>query len=105
MTKVTSFAPFLERLQQSEMPLDRTRSSSATPSSANVTDHILQALQVTNVVDPSILLNTGLDFVEMGRAIERLRSLDGIVMTDINGRQVIQRGPKFGEVLSLLSLS
>lgn len=66
------------------------------------TQHILIALRQSESIDPSALLSTGLDFLELGRAIERLKSLEAIQMVDSpNGRQLIRRGPKYLEVCSL----
>lgn len=100
---VNSFGVFLETLQQVDVAeTARTvRSSSAPAPEGNATAHILHSLQRSEKVHPAAL---GLNFVELGRALERLLSLQAIRMVEENGREVIQRGEKFDDVCSLLSL-
>ena len=106
MSKINSFGVFLERLQAPDDARNALQRSIApdSPSVTNVTEGILQSLRANASLDPSALLSSGHDLVEVGRATERLRSLDAIQMADENGRQVIRRGPKYEEVCALLAL-
>lgn len=107
MRKVNSFGTFLESLQEtapSEAPRERSATATSAPPSGNANGLILTSLQYTPSVDPSELLGNGLDFVELGRAVERLRSLDAIQMLDSpSGRQLIHRGPKYDDVFALFT--
>jgi hypothetical protein len=97
---VNPFGVFLERMQQPNVG-EESRTRSSAPQDVDATAAVLYALQASNVVDPSSL---GLDFVELGRALDRLRSLQAIELSDQNGRQVIRRAEKFDDVCSLLKL-
>lgn len=104
MTKINPFGVFLERLQQPDaVVVEPQQRSAESPAVRDVTGTILQSLR-SGSVDPTALLDVGLDLVEVGRALDRLRSLDSIQMVTENGRQMIRRGPKYEEVCELLAL-
>jgi len=101
---INNFGVFLEKLQRAGLTEGgRTRSATpaATPAGGDATERIMLALRDQPVVDPSGL---GLNFVELGRAVERLLSLQAVTTAEENGRQVIRRGDKFDDVCSLLKL-
>lgn len=101
---INSFGVFLENLQRAGLTEGgRTRSAvpAAAAAGADATERIMLALRDESVVDPSGL---GLNFVELGRAVERLLSLQAVTTAEENGRQVIRRGDKFDDVCSLLKL-
>lgn len=98
---VNPFGVFLERMQQPHAAGPSRTRSAALPVDADATRTILHSLQGADVIDPASL---GLDFVELGRALDRLRSLRAIELADQNGRQVVRRAEKFDDVCSLLDL-
>jgi hypothetical protein len=99
---VNSFGVFLGNLQRAGLTEgDRTRSAAPAAVGADATERIMVALRDKPVVDPSGL---GLNFVELGHAVERLLSLRAVTTAEENGRQVIRRGDKFDDVCFLLKL-
>ena len=102
---INNFGVFLEKLQRAGLT-EGGRTRSATPAAApagggDATERIMLALRDQPVIDPTAL---GLNFVELGRAVERLLSLQAVTTADENGRQVIRRGEKFDDVCFLLKL-
>jgi hypothetical protein len=99
---VNSFGVFLENLQRAGLTEGgRTRSAAPPAVDTDATERIMQALRDKSVVDPSGL---GLNYVELGHAVERLLSLQAVTTAEENGRQVICRGDKFDDVRFLLKL-
>jgi hypothetical protein len=100
------FGTFLETLENTRSaPSIASREQRSVPVAAssvrrpgNATDEILSALQVKESVDPAELLAGGMDMVELGQAIERLRSLDAISVGDPGSKQIIKRSVKYDDV-------